>query len=84
MTCAMAVVKAVEKSLEDLEEEITCCICHDRYREPKVLPCCHYYCKQCILRLSLRTLDKSFSCPECRKVTVLPEGSVDAFPTAFL
>ena len=73
-----------EESLEDVEKEITCAICHDHYTEPKVLPCLHYYCKQCIHRLTLRTgLDKPFSCPECRKDTTLPQGNVDELPTAF-
>ena len=73
-----------EESLEDVEREITCAICHDHYTEPKVLPCLHYYCKQCIHRLTLRTgLDKPFSCPECRKDTTLPQGNVDELPTAF-
>ena len=77
-------VDVVEKSVEDLEKEITCAICHDHYTEPKVLPCLHYYCKQCIHRLTLRTgLDKPFSCPECRKDTTLPQGNVDELPTAF-
>ena len=60
------IAMAVEKSVEDLEKEITCAICHDHYTEPKVLSCLHYYCKQCVHRLTLRTgLDKPFSCPEC-------------------
>ena len=74
----------VKKGVEDLEKEITCAICHDHYTEPKVLPCCHYYCKQCIHHLAMRTgIDKPFPCPECRKDTTLPEASVDNLPTAF-
>ena len=70
--------------LKDLEDEITCAICHEHYQEPKVLYCCHYYCKQCIHRLALRTgLDKPFSCPECRKDTTLPQGGVDNLQAAF-
>ena len=72
------------KSLEELEREITCGICQEHYTEPKALPCLHYYCKQCILRLSLRTgTGKPFSCPECRCETTLPEGGVDELKTAF-
>ena len=75
---------AVEKGVKDLEEEITCAICHEHYTEPKVLPCCHYYCKQCLHQLTLRKgADKTFSCPECRKDTTLPEGGLDNLPTAF-
>ena len=74
----------VEKGVKDLEEEITCAICHDHYTEPKVLPCCHYYCKQCLHQLTLRKgADKPFSCPECRKDTTLPEGGLNNLPTAF-
>ena len=70
--------------LKDLEDEITCAICHEHYQEPKVLSCCHYYCKQCIHCLALRTgLDKPFSCPECRKDTTLPQGGVDNLQAAF-
>ena len=74
----------IEKSVEDLEKEITCAVCQEHYTDPKVLPCCHYYCKQCIYRLALRTgLDKPFSCPECRKDATLPQGGVDNLQTAF-
>ena len=77
-------VDVLEKSVEELEKEITCSICHGHYSEPKVLPCYHYYCKECIYRLALRTgLDMPFSCPECRMDTTLPQGGVDQLKTAF-
>ena len=73
-----------EKSLEELESEITCPICQEHYTEPKVLPCLHYYCKKCILKLALRTQSgKPFHCPECRCEATLPEGGVDNLKTAF-
>ena len=72
------------KNLEDLEKDITCPVCQEHYTEPKVLPCLHYYCKQCILEVALRTgTNKPFSCPECRKETTLPEGGVEELKTAF-
>ena len=77
-------VQVEEKSLEELESEITCPICQEHYTEPKVLPCLHYYCKKCILKLALRTQSgKSFHCPECRCEATLPEGGVDNLKTAF-
>ena len=73
-----------EKSLKELEKEITCSICQEHYTQPKVLPCLHYYCKQCILTLSLiRGKDKPFCCPECRKEAILPGGNEDNLQTAF-
>ena len=72
------------KSLVELERDIICAICQEHYTEPKVLPCLHYYCKKCILRLALRTAtNQPFPCPECRKETILPEGGVDELKTAF-
>ena len=72
------------KSLEELEKEITCAICQEHYTDPKILPCLHYYCKKCILKLALRTAtNQPFSCPECRKETTLPEGGVEELKTAF-
>ena len=77
-------VPVEEKSLEELESEITCPICQEHYTEPKALPCLHYYCKKCILKLALRTQSgKSFHCPECRCEATLPEGGVDNLKTAF-
>ena len=73
-----------ELSLEQLEKEVTCGICQEHYIEPKVLPCLHYYCKQCILRLALRTCTgEPLSCPECRSEATLPEGGVDDLKSAF-
>ena len=74
----------VEKSLEDLEKEVTCAVCQEHYTDPKILPCLHYYCKECILRLALRTgKNKPISCPECRKDMTLPEGGVEELKSAF-
>ena len=72
------------KTVEELEREITCGICQEHYTEPKALPCLHYYCKKCVLRLALKTgTGKPFSCPECRCEATLPEGGVDELKTAF-
>ena len=74
----------VKMTLEDLEKEVTCAVCQEHYTDPKILPCLHYYCKQCILRLALRTSkDEPFSCPECRRDTTLPEGGVEELKSAF-
>ena len=73
-----------DTGLKDLEKEITCAICHEHYTDPKVLSCCHYYCKECVYLLAWGNgLDKPFSCPECRKDTTLPQGQVDNLQGAF-
>ena len=74
----------IEKGLEKLEEEITCPVCQEHFRDPKILPCLHYYCKECVRQLALRAgTNRPFACPECRKGTVLPQNDPDQLPTAF-
>ena len=77
-------MEEAEKTEKELEKEITCSICQEHYTQPKVLPCLHYYCKQCIVKLSLIIgKDKPFCCPECHKEAILPGGNEDNLQTAF-
>ncbi len=77
-------VQVENKSLEELESEITCGICQEYCTEPKILPCLHYYCKQCISKLAQRSATGNpFHCPECRCAATLPEGGVDQLRTTF-
>ena len=74
----------VEKELEELEKEITCPVCKEHFRDPKILPCLHYYCKECLRELTLRAgSNRPFKCPVCERGTVLPEDDPDQLPTAF-
>ena len=73
-----------EKGLKELEKEITCPVCHDHFQEPKILPCCHYYCKQCIqVLVQTSGANQPFPCPECRRDILLPQNGPDQLPTAF-
>jgi len=56
------------ESLEKLNQELTCPICLKHFEEPKLLPCCHYYCRVCMVQMRARTKEKDyFQCPECRQ-----------------
>ena len=67
-----------------VEDEITCPVCQDHFQEPKILPCCHYYCKECIQKLAQRAgANQPFPCPECRSDTLLPRNDPNQLPTAF-
>ena len=69
---------------QGVEDEITCPVCQDHFQEPKILPCCHYYCKQCIQKLAMRAgANQPFPCPECRRDTLLPQNDPNQLPTAF-
>ncbi len=78
-------MNVAEKTLNDLEHEITCAICKNYYTDPKILPCLHYYCKTCVAELARRAgQGKPFSCPECRALTILPDDGEDALKTIFV
>ena len=53
------------KTADEIEKEITCAICHDRYQDPKILPCLHYFCADCLQRLA--RVGQPVPCPECRR-----------------
>lgn len=62
---------------EKLGQELRCALCLDVFTEPKVLPCLHTFCQQCIEEMMLRkTHDKNIlDCPTCREPYPLPEAS---------
>uniref|UniRef100_A0A3Q3E5R6 E3 ubiquitin/ISG15 ligase TRIM25-like n=1 Tax=Labrus bergylta TaxID=56723 RepID=A0A3Q3E5R6_9LABR len=49
-----------------LQEELTCPVCLDLYRDPYLLPCGHNFCKTCLDRLKRQAERGRFRCPECR------------------
>ena len=70
--------------LEKLVEELTCPVCHEFFQEPKILPCLHFYCRQCLEELTTNYQPETpFFCPECRAETVLTKQDVLKLPTAF-
>ena len=67
-------------NLEKLGRDITCPVCQEHYTDPKFLPCHHYYCKKCIIRLAKKTI---FKCPECREEIILTIDGVEGLKPAF-
>ncbi|XP_064632475.1 E3 ubiquitin-protein ligase TRIM71-like [Lineus longissimus] len=59
----------IKDGLSKIEEEFQCSLCLDRLQEPKILPCYHSFCSDC-LEAWLRHCGTSLVCPECRKETV--------------
>ena len=72
-------------TLKKLEEQLTCAICYQLYTNPKILPCFHSFCQQCLEDLPRDPQgDNCISCPTCHHCTQLPQptGAAD-FPAAF-
>lgn len=67
-----------EKSLEKIEDLVNCSICLDTYNEPKMLQCCHTYCKKCLVKLVIRDQygQLSLTCPMCRQTMPVPTNGV--------
>ena len=80
---------AVKKSsgLLKLEEQLTCPVCLDLYTNPKILPCHHSFCQECLEGLPQEREARGdtyyLSCPTCRQCTEVPREGVGAFPVAF-
>ena len=72
---------AAEEALQKIQEQVTCGICLDSYKQPKLLKCFHVYCEQCLQGLVRG--GAGLPCPQCRKVTPLPVGRVSDLQGAF-
>ena len=73
-----------EQGLKELKQEITCPLCLDTFREPKLLSCDHVYCRSpCLEALLVRSKNSTISCPECRVVTRVAANDVNDLRTAF-
>ena len=83
MTESQAVAK---QALKKLEDQLTCAICLDSFKDPKLLQCFHVYCKNCLQRLVVTDGQGQLSlrCPTCRQSTLLPPASgVSSLQPAF-
>ncbi|XP_060560646.1 tripartite motif-containing protein 59-like [Ruditapes philippinarum] len=60
-------------SSQRLEQELECPICLERFDTPKVLPCQHTFCADCLINITQRG---SVCCPECRVVHPVPPNGL--------
>ena len=51
----------------DLEDDVTCCVCVDLFRDPVMLPCMHTLCNPCALQVRGRSGKPNvIQCPLCQ------------------
>ena len=77
----------MEKLLQDLESQVSCSVCVEFLRTPKILPCFHAFFLQCLNRIVAHHAgDGKFKCPACRATTLIPqpEGTFDWCASSFL
>ncbi|XP_071836539.1 uncharacterized protein [Apostichopus japonicus] len=72
------------KVVKDLSEDfLICCICMKQFRSPKMLPCIHSFCEECIEKYAAKQPGDEVPCPTCRQVCSLPETGVKGLQTNF-
>ncbi|XP_078667252.1 E3 ubiquitin-protein ligase TRIM32-like [Branchiostoma floridae x Branchiostoma belcheri] len=59
-------------------EELSCSICLELFTRPKVLPCGHTFCQDCLQDDASRRTP--FQCPNCRQQVKLPRQGVAGLP----
>ncbi len=70
-----------------MEELLECPICNETDETPKLLPCAHSMCEQCLQQILLaarkerRANLRTIYCPLCRHKVRLPVGGVNDLPT---
>jgi len=83
-------VETVSINYEDFNESfLTCstCLCmyNSQEQTPKLLPCSHTVCLECLHRIvATFARDSQFRCPICRELINIPRGGVQALPPSFL
>ncbi|XP_013144126.1 PREDICTED: RING finger protein nhl-1 isoform X2 [Papilio polytes] len=67
--------------MEQFESLLTCCVCLDRFRNPKLLPCQHSFCMEPCMDGLVDYVRRQVKCPECRAEHRIPYQGVQGFPT---
>ena len=57
--CDIDITMALHAALLPNDENLRCSICLESFKEPKVLPCCHTFCKGCLSKLPVMKKPKS-------------------------
>ncbi|XP_019627218.1 PREDICTED: tripartite motif-containing protein 2-like [Branchiostoma belcheri] len=67
---------------DDFDDQfLTCVICMLNFRDPKILPCLHSFCRECLQEWA--TKQQPLECPTCREPASLPDQGVDGLKTNF-
>ena len=69
--------------MEQFDQLLTCCICLDRYRNPKLLPCQHSYCMEPCMEGLVDYVKRQVKCPECRAEHRIPYNGIQGFPSNY-
>ena len=78
--------RLASEALHKLEDQLTCSICLDQYTNPKILPCFHTFCLDCLKGVLPEVTQQghySLPCPTCRSPCQLPQQGIETLPPSF-
>ncbi len=70
-------------AIKKLDTKLECSICFDSFKQPKLLPCYHVFCKSPCLEKLVTKDGRSLTCPTCRHIVPLSERGVDGLQSDF-
>ena len=57
------------------------CQCSNLFKDPRMLPCLHTFCLQCLTKAcEIQGAKESLKCPSCDEKVSLPEGGIESLP----
>ncbi|XP_066299570.1 tripartite motif-containing protein 2-like [Branchiostoma lanceolatum] len=71
----------IEGSADFDDQFLTCPVCMLHFRDPRILPCLHTFCKECLEEWA--TKQQPLECPTCRTQVSLPDQGVNGLRTNF-
>ena len=72
----------MESSLSDsLKKALECRICSEEFRDPRMLPCLHTFCLECLEKSGHgKQPGENIPCPFCRKQFQMPDDGIKGIP----
>ena len=79
----MAEKSTTKEALKKLDSQLECSLCLDNFKEPKLLPCFHVFCKSPCLEKLVAKDGQSLQCPTCRYLVPLSARGVSGLQSDF-
>ena len=65
--------------------DLTCYLCHQHYKNPKLLPCLHTFCQECLEKAHEQQKEAFLTCPSCRsRVNLSANGGIGSLKSNFM
>ncbi|CAH1802447.1 unnamed protein product, partial [Owenia fusiformis] len=69
---------------DEFTDLLECRVCLGNLTDPRILPCHHSFCLQCLQEIARRSFRNSIKCPECRALSTLPSEGIKGLKKDFI